>query len=371
MTPVEQSLVLEAALKFMLGGTIDSISPFSGGHINRSYLVSASTKGGIRRFLLQAINTSIFKSPFAVMDNIERVTSHLRGRLLRDGCTDVTRRVLELVRTVDGPLWFQSDSGFWRCYRFIENTRVELSVSNESQAFTAGHAFGTFLRQLDDFPAPPLHETIPRFHDTPSRVLDLRRVIEADRVGRVRESLSEIDCLLAHAVMADALTIPLAQGVLPCRVVHNDAKLSNVLLDTESGDAVCVTDFDTVMPGTALFDFGDMVRSMASHSAEDSTDLSSIRVDPGLFHALAYGYVAGAGGALTPVERSLLTTSGIVITYEQAVRFLTDWLDGDRYYGADYPRHNYDRARSQMALHAALLHDRDSLERRVAGLEIR
>ncbi len=368
MNNSQQSFVFEAASQFMMGGPIESISPFSGGHINQSYLVASKTRTGLRRYLLQAINTTIFKSPFAVMDNIERVTCHLRGRLLRDGYTDVSRRVLELVRTHGGPLWFQSESGFWRCYRFVEDTRVELRVSSPAQAFTAGHAFGSFLRQLDDFPAPPLHETIPRFHDTPSRIHDLYRVIEENRVGRVKETRQEIESLLRHVDVADALTVPLAQGVLPCRVVHNDAKLSNVLLDADSGDAICVTDFDTVMPGTALFDFGDMVRSMASRSAEDATDLDSIRVDPALFNALAHGYVAGAGGALTSAERSLLTMSGIIITYEQAVRFLTDWLDGDRYYGADYPRHNLDRARSQMALHAALLRERDDLEQRVADL---
>ncbi|MEY2741731.1 MAG: hypothetical protein RIS21_99 [Planctomycetota bacterium] len=368
MTPSDLATVTHVAEQFRLGGAVTSVAVFSGGHINRSYLVATDAPGDSKRFLVQAVNTAVFKSPFAVMDNIERVTSHLRGRLLRDGATDVSRRVLELVKTQAGPVWHHDASGFWRCYRFVERTRAELSASTPEQAFTAGHAFGNFLRQLDDFPPPPLHETIPRFHDTPNRVAEFTKSVLANAAGRASGSRREIDALQRMSVYADALGVPLHYGVIPWRVVHNDAKLSNVLLDADSGEAICVTDFDTVMPGTALYDFGDMVRSMSSRAAEDATDTASIDIDPRLFEALAAGYIKGARGSLTNAEKGLLTLSGIVITFEQAIRFLTDHLDGDRYYGAARPNHNLERARSQIAVLEALIKRRDALERIVADL---
>jgi len=242
----------------------------------------------------------------------------------------------------------------WRVYPFISRTSVREHVATRTQARQTGRAFGTFQRLLASYDGPPLHETIQCFHDTARRVQALERAVCDDWAGRVAGAREEIADALAHRELAAVLPPLLASGAVPARIAHNDAKSSNVLLDERTGKALCVVDLDTVMPGSALYDFGDLVRSATSPTAEDEPDTTRVGARLELFEGLAEGFIEEAGGILTRAERGLLVLAGRIITFEQAVRFLTDHLDGDRYYRTGYPGHNLVRCRTQLALLASL-----------------
>ena len=339
------------AEEFALEGEIVSIEPYTGGHINDSFLVEVELSDRRQRYLLQRINTAIFRQPEQVLENIQRVTGHLAIRLAVEGYTDVQRRVLTLVPTYSGGVFCRQDSGdCWRVYRYIENTQAYLAVETREQAEQAGLAFGEFQRLLADLPAPRLHETITDFHNTPRRLAALEEAIARDAAGRVGECRAEIDDVLRRRSLATVLLDLYAGGDIPERVTHNDTKISNVLLDRDTDEALCVVDLDTVMPGLSLYDFGDMVRSMVTTTTEDETDLSKVEVELGLFEGLTRGYLAATAEFLTPTERAHLVSAGKLITFEQATRFLNDYLNGDSYYKISRPNHNLERARTQLKL---------------------
>jgi Ser/Thr protein kinase RdoA (MazF antagonist) len=319
-------------------------------------------RGGRReRFLLQRINTQIFHDPVALMKNIERVTTHLAGKE-----PDGSRRVLTLVRTCEGQAWqMDAEGSFWRMYRFIEGTRSYDVVETATQAYEAARAFGEFQRMLAELPAPRLHETIPDFHSTPKRLEALKRAIEADALGRAAGAEREI----AFALERESVTRLLVEAGLPERVTHNDTKINNVLLDERTGQRICVIDLETVMPGLAPYDFGDMVRTMTCRAAEDERDLSLVRIEMEMFEALARGYLSVAGSFLTNAEKGMLVEAGRVITLEQGIRFLTDYLDGDRYFKVHRPGQNLDRARAQFRLVESLEEHRAAMEQVVAAAE--
>jgi len=356
--------VAAVASRFAIEGPLASAERFSGGHIHDSYLVTYQPPGATRRYLLQRINTAIFRDPPRLMENILRVTEHIATRLRAHGIADVDRRGLAVVRAGDGRPFVQAADGlYWRMYRFIEGTRVHEAVQTPAQAECAGRAFGEFQRLLADFPAAELHETIPGFHDTPLRLAALERATAADVCGRVRAARDEIEFVRRHRALAPVLVDLLRSGMLPRRVVHNDAKISNVLLDAKTGEGLCVVDLDIVMPGTALYDFGDMVRSMTTTAAEDEPDSSKVALDLALFEALARGYLAAAGAFLTPPEREHLVLAGQLITFEQGIRFLADFLSGDTYYKTSRPLHNLDRCRTQLKLVTELARHEVELQR--------
>lgn len=349
-----------------VGGAPVSIAPWPGGHIHDSYVLRYERPDGPVRFLLQRINPRVFPQPGLLMDNIARVTGHLAERLRAAGAADLERRVLTLIPTRAGA-WFCRDrrGECWRLYRFVEGVRVVLTVQTPQQAEQAGRAFGEFHRLLADFPADQLHETLPHFHDTPRRLAALEEAVAADECGRAARAAAEIEFAAAQRGLADALLSPLRAGEIPQRVVHNDAKVSNVLFDAESDLALGVVDLDTVMPGTVLYDFGDMVRSMTCPADEDEPDLRRVAVQLPLFAALVHGYLARAREFLTPRERELLVAAGCVITFEQGVRFLTDFLQGDRYYKTSCPDHNLRRCRTQFRLLRSLLAEQPQLHEAV------
>jgi len=344
-----------------------SVRPFGAGHINRSWSVTVRGPDGDARYLLQQLNEAVFGDPVRVMENVVRVTEHLGSSLRREGLADADRRALRLVPTREGqPYHRDATTGVWRLYPFIADTAVSEHVATFEEAREVGRAFGTFQRLLADYRGPRLHETIPRFHDTAGRVDALERAVRADRAGRARAAASEIERLLAGRGRAEVLPPLLASGKLPERIAHNDAKSGNVLLDAATGAAVCVVDLDTVMPGPLLFDFGDMVRSCTSPTAEDEEDLDRVGLRLPLFEGLAAGYQEAAASILTDAERGLLAFAGTLITYEQAVRFLTDHLDGDRYYRTTRPDHNLARCRTQLRLLETLVAAEDELAAIVA-----
>lgn len=354
--------------QFDVAGEAASITPLRGGHIHESYVARIEAASGSRRFVLQRINTSVFADVEVLMNNVARVTDHLRRKLQDLNTPDLDRRMLSFVPTQAGLLTHRApDGSCWRMMRFIERSTAIEFPRSPADAECAGRAFGAFHDLLADLPPPALHETIPHFHDTPRRVSAMEQAIAVDSQNRAHAARAEIEFALSRRSLADDLIEPLRRGELPRRVVHNDAKLSNVLLDTASGEPLCVVDLDTVMPGTVLFDFGDMMRTMLCPAAEDEHDLSKARVDLELFAGLARGYLAATRNLLTPAERGLLVTAGLVITYEQGIRFLTDYLRGDQYYQTTRPGQNLDRCCMQFALLTQLEQHRADLES-VVGL---
>jgi Ser/Thr protein kinase RdoA (MazF antagonist) len=336
------------AAAFALPGPPAEPAPFGRGHINATYRVEA----GGQAFLLQRINPDVFPDPEGLMANLERVTEYLRGRLVAEGFADPHRRGLTLVPTREGRTWVRDEGGaLWRCLVFIEGTCSLPKAESATQAETAAFAFGNFLRRLEDLPAPPLGETIPHVHDGRRRLEDLHRALASDAFNRAREARIEIEALLQDAEQAALLQDLREHGALPLRPTHQDTKLDNVLLDERTGEALCVVDLDTVMPGLALGDFADLARSACSAAAEDDTHP---RVQVELFAALVRGFDRGLGAGFTALERELLVPATQAFARVLALRFLTDHLEGDRYFRIHRPGQNLERARAQLALLRAL-----------------
>jgi aminoglycoside phosphotransferase (APT) family kinase protein len=335
--------------QFQFRGEASDFMPYGTGHINDTYLVTCQTASAPVHYILQRINRNVFHSPASVMENIERVTAHLSGQLA--GHPDRTRRALTLIPARDGRNWHEDAEGdTWRAYRFIENARSYETATSVEQAFQAAQAFGCFQQQLASLPSPRLHETIPDFHHTPKRFAALERAIAADVKGRAALVKPEIDFALRHQSITGVLIEASLKGSLPERITHNDTKFNNVLLDDATGESLCVIDLDTVMPGLALYDFGDMVRTTTSPAAEDEQDLSKVNLQFPLFEALVRGYLSAAGGFLTDTEKKFLAFSGKLITFEIGVRFLADYLAGDTYFKIHREGHNLDRCRTQFKL---------------------
>ena len=352
-----------AAAQFQFRGEAVAFVPYGNGHINDTYLVTCNGACAPARYILQHINAQVFHSPAVVMQNIERVTAHLAGQAA--GQPDGARRALQLVPAQDGRNWHVDAAGeTWRAYRFIENACSYETAASAEQAFQAARAFGRFQQQVASLPPPRLHETIPHFHDTPKRFAALEQAVAADVAGRAALAKPEIEFARSRQSIANVL---LSAG-LPDRITHNDTKFNNVLLDGATGEAVCVIDLDTVMPGLALYDFGDMVRTTTSPAQEDEQDLSNVTMRFPLFEALVRGYLESAGGFLTPAEKRLLAFSGKLITFETGIRFLADYLAGDTYFKVHREGHNLDRCRTQFKLVESIERQEDRMNRLVESI---
>ncbi len=285
------------------------------------------------------------------MENIERVTRHIFNKLKEQGTADISRSCLQVIPSHAGTSYFIDEKNkYWRCFLCIEEAHTRDTVETEAHAFAAGKAFAQFQKLLVDLPDGKLHETIPDFHNTQKRFHALEAAINADVNSRVQYCKREIDFALKREEYASVLINLLRTGDLPERITHNDTKLSNVMLDDQTEEALCVIDLDTVMPGTVLYDFGDMVRTSTCSAAEDETDLSKITLNVSWFRALAQGFLSEAQEFLTAIEREYLVFSGKLITFEQGIRFLTDYLEGDTYYKTQNGTHNLDRCRNQFKL---------------------
>jgi hypothetical protein len=331
--------------QFQIPGEFVSAAPYGTGHINDTYCAVFDQGGSRVRHIVQRINHQVFKNPPALMENIQRVTTHI-GKKVADQ-PDPLRRVLTLFPAIDGkPFHLDRERNHWRAYIFIENARTFDAVESPRQAYAAAKAFGQFQKLLADLPAPRLHDTIPDFHHTPKRLAALEKAVEADVANRAKLAKPEIEFALSRK----AGTSVLVNAKLPERVTHNDTKFNNVMLDDATGEGICVIDLDTVMPGLALYDFGDMVRTTTSPAKEDERDLSKVTMQFPMFEALAQGYLAEAGEFLTPPEKSFLPFSGKLITLEIGIRFLTDFLAGDIYFKVHRDGHNLDRCRTQFKL---------------------
>ena len=323
------------------------------GHIHETYVVTCGTGPTNERIVLQRLNTAIFRDLDALVTNRERVTDHLQGHADARGRPSI---VAESVATLSGsPLHIDDDGAAWRATRFVEGTHVLGPDATTDDLRAAACAFAELARDLDELPPPELAETIPHFHDFPRRRARLASAITADRMGRASAVADLID--LSNR-LGDRLERELAAvhaADLPARVAHNDAKLDNVLVDSITHSVAGIVDLDTVMTGTVLNDFGELARTATTTSPEDETDVSKIELDRRRFGAIAEGYLAGAGSFLLEPERECLALAGPLMTLENAVRFLTDHLDGDVYYRADRPDHNAGRARAQLRLAELML----------------
>lgn len=344
-------------------------NPYGSGHINDTIALNVEQAGTPLRYILQRINSRIFKNPPAVMENILRVTSHIARQWA--GHPDATRRSLTVVPTIAGaPFARDAQGDYWRLYLFIEGARTYDVIDSPARARAAAQAFGNFIRQLASFPADELHETIPDFHNTPARFNALQQAIREDRCNRAASVRAEIEFFASRERDAHRLVDLHRAGQLPLRVTHNDCKLNNVMLDDATGEGICVIDLDTVMPGFSLYDFGDMVRTATSPAAEDEVDLSRVRMQLPMFDALLSGFLAGAGSMLTPEELAQLPFAGKLITMETGMRFLTDYLNGDQYFRIARPEHNLDRCRTQCRLMQSIEEQQDAMHRsleRAAG----
>jgi Ser/Thr protein kinase RdoA (MazF antagonist) len=350
--------VLAAARAFALPAEPEAFVRWGSGHINDTFAVTLRGGG---RVILQRINTDVFRDPDGVMANIGRVTRHLRGKLA--GLPDAARRSLSLVPARDGTDFARDGAGrCFRTYEFIDGARSVDVLDSPRQAYEAAKAFATFQRLLADLPGPRLVETIPAFHDTGKRFEALALAAGRDARNRARGAAPEIAFALSREPLADALLRPLAEGELVERATHNDTKLNNVLFDETTGEGLSVVDLDTVMPGLFLYDFGDLVRSAVSPSAEDERDLSRVEASEEVFEALVRGTVDVLGDGLSPADRGRLVLAGKVITFEIGIRFLADHLDGDVYFRVHRDGHNLDRARTQFALVRSLEEKEERLQ---------
>lgn len=321
------------------------------GHINNTFVLEFDDGlGKIKSYLLQLINTNVFKNPDELMENIVGVTEYLR-KIVVDNGGDPERECLNVYFTFDGkPYYRDADGNCWRCYNFITGAHSCQSIDDPETFANAARAFGKFQCLLADYPSETLHETIPNFHNTLSRFADFEKAVSDNIAGRADSVRDEIDFVLARRNDAGVLVKLLEKGKLPLRVTHNDTKLNNVMFDNETDEGICVIDLDTVMPGLSLYDFGDSIRFGANTAAEDEKDLSKVSLSLPLYREYTAGYLSTAGQSLTPTEVEYLPFSAKLMTFECGMRFLTDYLNGDTYFRIAYDDHNLDRCRTQFRL---------------------
>ena len=347
---------------FFPQNTVVSCEKYGHGHINRTFLVVTYEK---KRYILQKINTKIFKNTRQLMENIAMVNAYLCTQ------TDDPREVLHLVPTLDGQPYVHSEElGVWRLFDYLENSFCLQLPETTEDFYQSAVAFGRFQQLLKDFPAEKLHETIPNFHNTPDRYRQFKEAVAADPLGRAKDVQEEINFILEREHEASTLTDLLEQGKLPLRVTHNDTKLNNVMFDANTRKALCVIDLDTVMPGLSLYDYGDSIRFGASTAAEDEPDLSKVEMSLAMFETYTDGFLTACPD-LTELERQMMPMGAKLMTMELAIRFLADHIDGDNYFAIQRPGQNLDRARTQIKLIADMEKKWDAMNEIVARLSAR
>jgi len=343
--------VKSVAEQFDIPGTPLTAEPWGRGHIHDTYLVTCSRESGPVRYICQRVNQNVFTDPVGLTENLCRVTDHIRNKLRATDTADIERRTLTVVPAKDGrPYLRESDGGFWRMFLFVENTHTLDGVNRPEQAYQVARAFGEFQQIMQDLPGPRLNETIPDFHNTPKRFETFHEARAVDVCGRTKDVQPEIEFAMDREPISTVLVDLQRNGDIPERVTHNDTKFSNVLIDDSTGQGICVIDLDTVMPGLALYDFGDMVRTATSPAYEGGPDLDGVHMHMSMFEALVRGYLSCAAPFLNETERRYLAFSGKLITLEIGLRFLTDYLQGDTYFNVHRENQNLHRCRAQFKL---------------------
>jgi len=333
--------------QFAILNEVADPQPLKIGIINDSFIVRAKHTGE-KSYFLQRINHHIFQNVEGLQQNIKKVTDHIRHKLQAAGETDIDRKVLELVPTKDGKLYYKTAEGdYWRVYVLIENATSQEKVTPASAELT-GEAFGRFQCQLADLPFSELCESIPNFHNIEFRLWQLDEALKADAAGRKAACTDIIDAINSRREEMCLAERLFREGKLPKHINHCDTKVNNILFD-EAGKPLCIVDLDTVMPGYVLSDFGDFMRTAANTGLEDDPELDNIHVDLEIFEAYTRGYLKQAT-FLTDIEKELLPYGCRLLSYMQTVRFFTDYLNGDTYYKIQYPEHNLVRTRAQLRL---------------------
>ena len=338
------------------------------GNINSTCMLIYDDTGKTHKYVLQRINHVVFKNMEGLMNNISKVIEHIGEKLDRND-PEYERKFLNFVKTKDGDyLYFDENGNYWRAYIYVDNTTAHDSISDPTLFYEAGRGFGTFQCDLVDFPVDELVEIIPNFHNTKARFFDFVAAVAKDSAGRVAELEEEIDFFFDRRKMMSKIVDMIDAGEIPVRVTHNDTKMNNILIDNDTHKAVCVIDLDTVMPGSVLYDFGDAIRYGASTAAEDEPDTSKITLDMELFKLFTKGFLEDTAGLFTKREIELLPLGVKIMTCELAMRFLTDYIDGDVYFKTKYPEHNLVRARAQMKLLLEVEKKYDEMVEYVASL---
>ncbi len=350
--------IANIAGKFLLKGELCSFEPYGSGHIHETYLLTILCGKNSSKYILQKFNTLVFREPEKVFENIRKITAHLKNR------SENQKKInyLSMIPASDGNYWYQDEqNNYWRCFDFIENSKTLNRVQNEEQAYEGAKAFGSFSYALSDFKPSELNITIPHFHDIQFRLHNLDKAISSEKSGR--KSLAEPEIRQISACRYLASEYLSVYPDLPVRATHNDTKINNVLFDCGTGKALCVIDLDTVMPGTLLSDFGDMVRTFTNSADEDEKDLDKVFFRFGIFKAMVKGFLEETAEMMNPAEKRNIFLGGKLMIYMQAIRFLTDFLDGDIYYKTDYKEHNLIRTRNQLKLLDSLLeHEKEAEE---------
>lgn len=341
---------------FDVGGSFVDAVPWGSGHINDTFLVTTEVSESDRRpteevhWILQRINHYVFKKPLELMDNAMRVCRHLIGKITESG-GNPNRNTLHFIPTREGaPLHVDEAGNYWRVYGFIERVRGYNRVERPEIAYECGKAFGRFESRLADFDAASLHVTIDHFNDPGYLQQQLEEAVSEDPCDRVRLARRQIEVVRSHSEEMLRLSRLAESGELPIRVTHNDTKVNNVLIDTETDKAVCVIDLDTLMPGSALNDFGDSIRTATNTGEEDDADLSRVGIDLELFEAYTRGYLKYAKSFITPIELDNMAFSAKLYAYLIGLRFLIDFLTGDHYFKTAYDHHNLQRCKAQFKL---------------------
>ncbi len=337
--------------QFSLKGIFTGYEKINNGHINSTYTLIFNNDGKAERYVLQKINTNVFKKPDQLMSNIVAVTNHIRNKNIERNVNDPDRRTLVFLPCLNGKYYYTDESNnCWRVYLYVDNVYTCNTIDSAEIFFNAGISFGEFQNFLADFDGASLFETIENFHNTVSRFADFKKAVDDNLSGRLDNVKEEVAFAVAREKDTHVLVDLIAEGKLPLRVTHNDTKLNNILFDNETDKGICIIDLDTVMPGLSLYDFGDSIRFGANTAAEDEKDVSKVSLSLELYEAYVKGYLSSAKDALTDLEKELLPFGAKLMTYECGIRFLMDYLNGDKYFHTDYDDHNLIRARTQFAL---------------------
>jgi thiamine kinase-like enzyme len=342
-----EQLLKEVFSKFQTESAFLKGAPYGSGHIHDTFLIETD---GPDNYILQRLNGNVFKNIPQMQENIERVTMHIREKLKLRKSVDIKRECLTFIYADNGKTWITDDDGsYWRISLYIPDHLTYDIMDSPLKAFESGKAIGDFQSMLADFSGKPLYETIPYFQHVGKRLETFSARINEDRVNRVSSVKDEIRFIAERAEKMKVIINLGDAGIMPVRITHNDTKFNNILLD-KNDRALCLIDLDTVMPGFIHYDVGDAMRTGANNAAEDETDLSKVNFDLEIFRAFSEGYLSKARTFITNKELQYLAFSPLLITYTQAVRFLTDYIDGDRYYKIHHDHHNLQRTRTQIRL---------------------
>ncbi|MFK5856614.1 MAG: phosphotransferase [Bacteroidota bacterium] len=354
--------IQKIASNFLVPGTYLSANPIGSGHINETYITSFNNNGVVVRYILRKINKFVFNNPKVVIKNSVNISAHIRQKLINQGVTDVERRTMTFFVTHENKYYHKDQNGdYWCMILFFEDAYTIDFVQTKEQSYKSAKAFGNFQRLIIDANVSDYQETIPDFHNLPKRIEAFDIAVEKNPINRLQNINNELIAINNNRVLGREYTGLMSKN-LPVRLTHNDTKINNVMLDKKTDEGLCVIDLDTVMPGTILNDFGDMVRTSTCTVAEDEKNISKVHIQLDIFEAMTKGYLEPLTGIISKLEIRNLVFGAKLIVFEQAIRFLTDYLLGDKYYSTLYNDHNLVRAQNQFAL-------LKSIQRNEAGMK--